>query len=91
MFGMLNVLSGIVQLFIGILMLILAIAFGIEHPVPGALALLFLLVFVIFPIWATLRKSYLKEARRQQSLRATVRMEQALRAAHAHQAARRRI
>jgi predicted transporter len=77
MFGILNVLLGLVQLVVGVLMLIFTVAFGVEHPIPAALGTLFLLVGVVFPIWATLSKSYRKEVRRQQLLRSATTRRQA--------------
>ncbi len=82
---------GLGELLAAVLMLIFAVAFGIEHPVPALLGSLFIFFVVVVPIWATLKKSCRKQARRQQALGAAVRKEQMLHSLRAHQAPRRTI
>ncbi len=69
MYGMFSLLIGIVELVTALLMLVFTIAFGIEHPLAAVISL-FICFGVASPIWCTLKKSYRKQVRRQQVLRA---------------------
>ena len=76
---MFGVWSAIAELLGALFMLFIAIGLAILHPIPTAIALLFVYFGVVLPIWRWLKKSYRAEARRQQALRAQSRRQEALR------------
>jgi hypothetical protein len=56
-FGGFGLFIGVAELLGALVMLVFAIAFGIQHPVAAALGSLFIFVGVVLPIWCTVKKS----------------------------------